>query len=97
MSKGYVYILRCSDGTYYVGSTKWVEARLYQHETGEGAEYTKRRRPVELVYVEEYDRIDEAFGREKQLQRWSHAKRQALIEGKWATLSVLSRGRDRDR
>jgi len=97
VSNGYVYILRCADGTFYVGSTRSVEARVYQHSCGQGAEYTKRRLPVELVYVEEFDRIDDAFGREKQLQGWSHAKRAALVEGKWATLRALSRGRDRDR
>jgi putative endonuclease len=97
MRTNHVYILECVDGTYYVGSTTDLEARLYQHETGEGANYTKRRRPVRLVYAEQFDRIDEAFAREKQLQRWGHAKRKALIAGQLGTLSVLARGRDRDR
>jgi putative endonuclease len=47
----YMYILRCSDGSYYVGSTRNLESRLYQHQTGIGAEYTRCRRPVELVYA----------------------------------------------
>lgn len=55
-------------GSFYVGSTVNIERRLWQHDVGEGAEYTRRRRPLELVYVEEFARIDEAFAREKQVQ-----------------------------
>jgi len=91
----HMYILRCSDNTFYVGSTWDVERRLAQHEQGEAANYTRSRRPVALVYVEEYTRIDDAFRREKQVQNWSHAKRQALIDGDVAALRALSRGRDR--
>lgn len=87
MSKGYTYILRCSDGSYYTGSTRNIDVRLYQHQTGDGAVYTKKRRPVELVYVEEYERIDEAFYREKQIQGWSRRKKEALIAGNFDTLS----------
>jgi len=90
-----MYMLRCSDNTFYVGSTWDVERRLAQHEQGEAANYTRSRRPVALVYVEEYTRIDDAFRREKQVQNWSHAKRQALIDGDVAALRALSRGRDR--
>jgi len=90
-----MYMLRCSDNTFYVGSTWDVERRLAQHEQGEAANYTWSRRPVALVYVEEYTRIDDAFRREKQVQNWSHAKRQALIDGDVAALRALSRGRDR--
>ncbi|MET0861236.1 MAG: GIY-YIG nuclease family protein [Microbacterium sp.] len=64
----YMYILECADGSFYVGSTWDVEGRLWQHNQGEGAECTKRRRPVRLVYIEEYDSIADAFGREKQVQ-----------------------------
>ncbi len=52
MSEGYLYILKCSDGTYYTGSTKDIELRLQQHQNGEGANYTKRRLPVKLIYSE---------------------------------------------
>ena len=52
-----------------------------EHQSGNGANFTKSRLPVELVYYEEYERIDEAFFREKQIQRWSHEKKKALIEG----------------
>ena len=88
--KGYVYILRCSDSSYYTGSTKNIETRLYQHQNGEGAKHTKTRLPVELVYVEEFERIDEAFYREKQIQGWSRKKKEALIADDFDKLSHLS-------
>jgi putative endonuclease len=81
MPKGYMYILKCTDGSYYTGSTKYIELRLHQHQMGEGANYTKRRLPVELVYFEEFQRIDEAFYREKQVQGWNRKKKKALING----------------
>lgn len=88
----HMYILECSDGTYYVGSTWDIERRLGQHQAGEGAGYTRKRRPVELVYVEEYNRVEDAFAREKQVQNWSHAKRAALIRGDWEEVKRLSKG-----
>ena len=63
-----MYILECADGSYYTGSTKNLELRIAQHKAGEGANHTKKRLPVELVYFEEFKRIDEAFYREKQVQ-----------------------------
>jgi putative endonuclease len=77
--KSYMYILLCADGSYYTGSTKDLARRLAQHQNGEGANYTKKRLPVKLVYWEEFDRIDYAFHREKQVQAWSRAKKEALI------------------
>ncbi|MFA8451280.1 MAG: GIY-YIG nuclease family protein [Bacteroidales bacterium] len=88
--KGYTYILKCSDGSYYTGSTKNLELRLRQHENGEGANFTRKRLPVELVYYEEYDRIDIAFYREKQIQRWSRKKKEALINGQLEKLAELA-------
>jgi putative endonuclease len=76
-----MYILKCADNSYYVGSTKDLERRLTQHQNGEGANFTKKRLPVKLVYYEEFDRIDYAFYREKQVQGWSRAKKEALING----------------
>ena len=86
-----MYILECSDGSYYVGSTVDLERRISQHDLGEGANYTRSRRPVRLAYAEEYSRIDDAFAREKQVQNWSRAKRRALIEGRFDDLNELSR------
>lgn len=88
---GYTYILECNDGSYYTGSTKDIEARLYQHQTGKGAHYTGMRLPVKLVYLEEYDRIDDAFAREKQIQNWSRKKKKALIEGDFENLKKYSK------
>ena len=79
--KGYLYILECADGSYYTGSTNNLELRLAQHQNGEGANHTKKRLPIRLVYLEEYDRIDLAFYREKQIQGWSRRKKEALING----------------
>lgn len=85
-----MYILKCSDSTYYTGSTKNLERRLIQHQNGEGANYTKKRLPVELVYFEEYNRIDEAFYREKQVQGWSRNKKEAIINKYYEKLNPLS-------
>ena len=79
--KGYMYILECSNGTYYTGSTIDLQKRLQQHPNGEGANHTKKYLPVKLLYYEEYPRIDEAFYREKQVQGWSRKKKEALING----------------
>ena len=87
----YMYILECTDGTYYTGSTVNLEKRLFEHQNCLGANYTKKRLPVQLVYYEEYSKIDDAFYREKQVQGWSHAKKKALIEGNNHELPVLSR------
>jgi len=87
----YVYILKCADGSYYVGSTRDLEQRLWQHSTGQGAAYTRRRLPVRLVFAQEFDRVDEAYALEKRVQGWSRAKREALIEGRFNDLPRLSK------
>ncbi|WP_449387136.1 GIY-YIG nuclease family protein [Chryseobacterium lineare] len=81
MMKGWMYILLCSDGSYYTGSTNDLERRIQQHQSGEGSNHTKKRLPVQLIYYEEYERIDVAFYREKQIQGWSRKKKEALIGG----------------
>ena len=91
MSKAYMYILECSDGTYYTGSTKDLMRRLEQHQSGEGANYTAKRLPVKLLYYEVYDRIDYAFNREKQVQGWSRKKKEVLINGDEQLLSELAK------
>lgn len=90
MPKGYVYILKCSDGSYYTGSTIDIETRINEHNDGKGANHTKKRLPVELVYLEEFQRIDDAFFREKQIQGWSRAKKEALIKNNFTSLRKLS-------
>src|SRR6476469_9002076 len=86
----FVYILRCADDSFYVGSTWDLERRVSEHNLGLGAAYTRRRRPVELVWNGDYDRLDEAYAMEKRIQGWSRAKRIALIEGRTEELSILS-------
>jgi len=91
MKKGYVYILRCANDSFYTGSTIDLDRRLRQHQQGEGAKHTKKYLPVALVYYQEFPTIQEAFRREKQIQGWSHAKKQALIDGDFDWLSHLSK------
>lgn len=85
-----MYILECSDGSYYTGSTIDLERRLEQHQNGEGANHTKKRLPIKLIYYEEFGRIDEAFYREKQVQGWSRKKKEALINGELYLLPKLA-------
>jgi putative endonuclease len=87
---GWVYILRCSDNSYYVGSTNNLELRISQHQEGLGSQYTRNRLPVELIYTEEFQTVAEAFYREKQIQGWSKCKREALIKGLFDQLKVFS-------
>lgn len=89
--KAYVYILRCSNESYYTGSTTNLELRLLQHQSGKGANHTKKHLPVTLVYYEEFQRIDEAFYREKQIQGWSRKKKEALIKSCPQNLPLLSK------
>ena len=87
----YVYILECNDGSYYTGSTWDMEKRLVEHEIGLGSNYTKKRRPVKLVFCEFFDSIENAFRREKQIQGWSKKKKQALIEKDFERVSELAK------
>jgi putative endonuclease len=88
-----VYILRCHDGTYYVGSTNDLADRLERHNSGRGAAYTALHRPVTLVYTEEHPDQAAAMRRERQLKGWSHEKRDALIAGDVVRLHELSKRR----
>ena len=85
-----MYILECFDDSYYTGSTNNLELRLKQHEAGEGANHKKKHLPIKLVYYEEFDRIDSAFYREKQVQGWSRKKKEALIAGFQEKLNELA-------
>lgn len=89
----FMYILVCSDGSYYTGSTLDLEKRLWQHQNGYGANHTKKHQPVKLVYSEEFDRIEDAYLREKQIQGWKREKKKALIEGNFEKLIVSSKNR----
>jgi putative endonuclease len=87
---GYVYILECSNGKYYTGSTIDIDRRLSEHQAGLGANFTRKNLPFKLVYVEIFERVDHAFQREKQIQGWSHKKKEALIASDINSLHKLS-------
>jgi len=86
-----MYILKCANGKFYTGSTIDLEQRVNQHKSGTGSNYTRKHLPVELVYFEEFQYIDQAFYREKQVQNWSHKKKEALIIGSVEKLPELSK------
>lgn len=75
----YTYILRCADGTLYTGWTNDIEKRLEAHNSGRGAKYTKTRRPVEMVYFEQYETKEEAMSREYAIKQLKRAQKEALI------------------
>ena len=85
----FAYMLRCADGSFYVGCTTDLDKRIGQHQGGEQPGYTATRRPVELVWAEECMSIDEAIAAERRIKGWSRAKKLALIAGDWATIRRL--------
>ncbi|MBI5500355.1 MAG: GIY-YIG nuclease family protein [Deltaproteobacteria bacterium] len=91
----WVYILECSDGSYYVGIASDLPARLARHQSGRGCAFTAARRPVRLVFAERHSTEPEAAGRERQLKGWSRAKKAALLAGKVAEVHRLSARRRR--
>ena len=91
--RAWLYILKCADGSYYIGSTNNLALRLAQHQIGEGSAYTRSRLPVELVYTQEFPSEYEAFLRERQVKGWSRAKKEALIHGDCEGLVGLSNSR----
>lgn len=87
----FVYMLRCSDGSYYVGLTKQdPEARLWEHNNKIYPGYTSTRTPVEMVFMEHYERIIDAIEREQQIKKWSRRKKEALIRGDYEALPDLA-------
>ena len=94
-ARAWVYMLRCADGRYYVGSHRGEEvaARVWEHQAGVHPKaWTFKRRPVELVWCGSFEMITDAIGFERQLKGWSRAKKEALIAGDWNEVSRLSRG-----
>ena len=87
----YTYMLRCADGRYYIGHTDNLELRFTQHQSGFFGGYTLRRRPVELVWSENFPTRYEALTVERQIKGWSRAKKEALIDGDWDLVSALAR------
>ena len=91
-----IYILRCSDGSYYTGITRRsVEERVTEHALGLHESYTFSRRPVTLVHAESCERIDEAIAAERRIKGWSRAKNEAYIRGDFEVLAALAHRRSK--
>jgi tRNA/rRNA methyltransferase len=86
----WVYILRCSDGSYYTGHTDNLEQRLFLHQSGSLGGYTSERLPVELVWSDYFNTREDAFSAEMRIKKWSRAKKEALIAGQFDRLSYYS-------
>jgi putative endonuclease len=91
MQAYWVYMLRCADGSYYTGHTDNLDARLWQHREGIAADWTRKRRPVELVWCMVGNTRDEVFAMERRIKNWSRAKKEALIAGDWALVGHFAR------
>jgi putative endonuclease len=87
----WAYLLHCDGGYFYVGQTDDLERRLNEHQSGAYRGYTFLRRPVKLVWSQEFQTRDDAKAAEAQLKGWSRAKKLALIRGDWERISVLAR------
>ncbi len=89
----FVYMLRCADGSYYVGSARGesLDKRLAEHQAGTRIGYTYHRRPVTLVYAEWFDRITDAIAAERRIKGWSRAKKEALIAEDWDRVQFLAK------
>ena len=88
--KGFTYILKCADGSYYTGSTSDLESRLINHQEGSVKGYTKNRRPVELVFSDYSEDVYEILSAERQIKGWTRAKKEALINGDFDLLHTLA-------
>ncbi len=88
----WLYILKCADGSYYIGTTRSaLEIRIAQHNTGTFGGYTASRLPVELIFSKWFDQITDAIENERRLKKWSRAKKEALIRGDFASLQQLAK------
>ncbi len=91
MQEFYVYMLKCSDGSYYTGHTENLELRFEQHKDGAYDGYTKIRRPLELVYKRVFSSREAAFSAEQKIKGWSRKKKEALIRNDWEEISRLAK------
>lgn len=98
MKSYYVYILKCSDGSYYTGVTNNLERRLAEHQSGAvPGSYTHVRRPVDLVFYEEFNEVNNAILMEKRIKGWSRKKKEALINEDFEELVRLSNLKNKNR
>ena len=87
-----VYILKCSDGTYYTGITSNLEKRLFEYQSGKHMDsYTYSRRPVTLKFYTEFTNPSQAIDTENQIKKWSKVKKEALINGQYDRLPNLAK------
>ncbi|QOR73127.1 GIY-YIG nuclease family protein [Cruoricaptor ignavus] len=94
MKQYFVYILECSDGSYYTGISGNLEQRLIQHDEGRYPDcYTFSRRPLKLVFQQEFNDVVQAIAFEKQVKGWSRKKKQAIISGQWELLPELAKSK----
>ncbi|MES2807165.1 MAG: GIY-YIG nuclease family protein [Bacteroidota bacterium] len=88
----FVYILLCSDESYYVGVTNDIDRRMQEHDSAiNPRSYTALRRPLKLVFVERFTDINQAIAFEKQVKGWGRKKKEAIIKGNWHLLPELSK------
>ncbi len=95
MKDFFVYILRCSDGSFYTGHTDDLEKRLFEHNSQHYDCFTSQRLPVELVYYATFGSRDEAIAAERQIKKWNRAKKQALINNDFTHIKVLAQRRNK--
>ena len=88
----FTYMLRCADGSYYVGHTENLEQRVAVHEDGSMGGYTSTRRPLILVWSDAFATREEALAAERQIKGWSRAKKEALIREDWREIQCLAWG-----
>ena len=88
----WAYMLRCADRSYYLGHTDELERRVAQHQAGEVNGYTRSRRPVVLVWQQDFATREEALAAERRVKGWSRAKKEALIAGDWDKIRRLAWG-----
>jgi len=92
MKKFYMYILKCRDGSYYIGHTDDIEKRIAEHKSKKFSCYTKKRLPITVVFVQEFVTRYEALVAERQIKKWSRAKKEALVKQDWKLISLLAKG-----
>ena len=90
----FVYILRCADDSYYTGQTDNLERRISEHQTGAISScYTFKRRPVELVFSQDFPTREQALASEQQIKGWNRKKKEAMMRGDWAEVSKLAKSK----